>query len=52
VAPEIVEAVRLSVAPAQIGLLLVAEGAEGIELTVAFVVAGVLLQVPTVAVTE
>jgi hypothetical protein len=52
VAPVMIDAMRLRVEPAQIGLLLVAVGADGIELTVTLVVPGVLVQVPTVAVTE
>lgn len=52
VAPETVPADKLSVNPAQIGLLLDAEGAEGVWLMVTETVPAVLGHPPTVAVTE
>jgi hypothetical protein len=52
VAPATVEAVRLSVAPAQIGPLLEAVGAAGVALTVAVVVPASDVQPLTVTRTE
>ena len=51
VAPATVEAVKFSVAPAQIGPLFEAVGADGIALTIAVVVPGADAQPLTVAVT-
>ena len=52
VAPETTDAVRFKVEPAHIGLLLEADGAVGIALTVTLTVPGELMQPANIAVTE